>query len=233
MSRYRVGVIGLSWITTDPAHVGSAPVLGLAPPHTHLSALASLPNVTVVAGCDIVPEACARFVETWEGTWPGLKTYADYAEMLEREQLDVVCVATPDQLRGDAVRLACACRCGRDLLREADHHQSRRRRCDDCRDRAARRGGEREQHPPLEPALRGGAGGDPRRCDRRAEPGLDSLRGRAGDALAQPRALPRPRHLPRGGQPELGDGRAGAGTRQNTGPPTGATADARRSWSRG
>jgi predicted dehydrogenase len=105
---YRVGVIGLSWITTDPAHVGSAPVLGLAPPHTHLSAIATLPKATVVAGCDIVPEACARFVETWSGTWPGLKTYTDYAEMLEREQLDVVCVATPDHLHGDVVRAAVA-----------------------------------------------------------------------------------------------------------------------------
>lgn len=106
MSAYRVGIVGLSWITSEPARAGSHPVLGNAAPHSHLSALAAIPSVTVVAGCDIVPEARDRFVENWNSTWPGVKTYADYKEMLAKENLDIVCVATPDHLHGDVVRLA-------------------------------------------------------------------------------------------------------------------------------
>jgi predicted dehydrogenase len=106
MSTYRVGIVGLSWITSEPANPGSHPVLGNAVPHSHLSALAAIPSVAVVAGCDIVPAACERFVENWDSTWPGVKTYTDYAEMLRNETFDVVCVATPDHLHGDVVRIA-------------------------------------------------------------------------------------------------------------------------------
>lgn len=106
MNAYRVGIVGLSWITSEPARAGSHPVLGNAAPHSHLSALAAIPSVTVVAGCDIVPEARDRFVESWSATWPGITTYADYKEMLATEDLDIVCVATPDHLHGDVVRLA-------------------------------------------------------------------------------------------------------------------------------
>jgi predicted dehydrogenase len=106
MSAYRVGIIGLSWITSEPARPGSHPVLGNAVPHSHLSALATIPSVTVVAACDIVPAACDRFIENWGDRWPGVKTYADYAEMLREEDIDIVCVATPDHLHGDVVRTA-------------------------------------------------------------------------------------------------------------------------------
>lgn len=106
MSEYRVGIVGLSWITSEPARPGSHPVLGVAPPHSHLSGLATIPSVIVVSGCDIVPEARERFVENWSPTWPGLTTYADFREMLQTENLDVVCVATPDHLHGDVVRVA-------------------------------------------------------------------------------------------------------------------------------
>ena len=106
MSTYRVGIVGLSWITSQPANPGSSPVLGVAVPQSHLTAMAAIPSVTVVAGCDIDPGACTRFLENWSGTWPGAKTYTDYAEMLRDEDLDVVCVATPDHLHGDIVRAA-------------------------------------------------------------------------------------------------------------------------------
>ena len=108
MNTYRVGIVGLSWITSEPPHPGSHPVLGKAAPHSHLSALAAIPSATVVAGCDIVPAACERFTENWGGTWPGATTYTDYATMLRDEDLDIVCVATPDHLHGDVVRLAAA-----------------------------------------------------------------------------------------------------------------------------
>jgi predicted dehydrogenase len=108
MSSHRVGIVGLSWITSEPANPGSAPVLGPAAPHSHLSALAAIPSATVVAGCDINPEARDLFHQRWEGTWPGLTSYADYNEMIRDEQLDLICVATPDHLHGDIVRVAAA-----------------------------------------------------------------------------------------------------------------------------
>lgn len=63
----------------------------------HLPGYASHPAVRLVAGCDPVPqrrrEATKRFgVE---------RTYADYREMLEAEQLDVVSVATPNRFHAE------------------------------------------------------------------------------------------------------------------------------------
>lgn len=103
---YRVGIVGLSWITSEPARAGTHPVLGAAPPHSHLSALATIPSLQVVAGCDIVREARDRFIENWNATWPGLESYDDFRTMIDEEQLDIVCVATPDHLHGDVVRYA-------------------------------------------------------------------------------------------------------------------------------
>lgn len=106
MSSYRVGIVGLSWITSEPANPGSHPVLGQAAPHSHLSALAAIPAATVVAGCDINPEARDLFHQRWDAVWPGAKSYADFNEMFREEKLDLVCVATPDHLHGDVVRAA-------------------------------------------------------------------------------------------------------------------------------
>lgn len=108
MKTYRVGIVGLSWITSEPANAGSHAVLGPAAPHSHLSALAAIPAATVVAGCDIVPKACERFIANWDATWPGLRSYTDYEAMLRDESFDVVCVATPDHLHGAVVRAAAA-----------------------------------------------------------------------------------------------------------------------------
>ena len=107
MSAHRVGIVGLSWITSEPSKPGTDPVLGSANPHTHLSALAAIPSVEVVAGCDISQAACDLFTERWGSTWPAAKTYTDYREMLKNEPLDLVCVATPDHLHG-AVVIAAA-----------------------------------------------------------------------------------------------------------------------------
>lgn len=108
MNEYRVGIVGLSWITSEPPRPGTAPVLGNATPHSHLSALAAIPGVRVIAGCDIVPAAGERFLETWQETWPGVAVYTDYQEMLREHDFDVVCVATPDHLHGDIVREVAA-----------------------------------------------------------------------------------------------------------------------------
>lgn len=104
--QYRVGIVGLSWITSEPSNPGTHPVLGSAPPHSHLSSLAEIPGIRVVAGCDIYAEPRDRFLETWTPVWPGLNVYVDFREMVDTENLDILCVATPDNLHGDVVRYA-------------------------------------------------------------------------------------------------------------------------------
>ncbi len=101
MANYRTAIIGLSWIATDPPPPASDPVLGSSIPYSHAAALAAIPGIDVVAGCDIVPGLRDQFLERWSGTWPGATTYTDYAEMLTAEKPDLVCIATPDFLHAD------------------------------------------------------------------------------------------------------------------------------------
>jgi predicted dehydrogenase len=95
---YRTALIGLSWIAADPARPASDPVLGTAVPYSHASAMAAIPEIEVIAACDIVSAARDRFVERWAGRWPGLPVFDDYRTMLERERPDLVAVVTPDHL---------------------------------------------------------------------------------------------------------------------------------------
>ncbi|TME24273.1 MAG: hypothetical protein E6I75_28750, partial [Chloroflexi bacterium] len=70
---YRTALIGLSWIAADPAGPAADPVLGTAVPFSHASAMAAIPEIDVVAGCDIVAAARDRFVSQWSGRWQGLR----------------------------------------------------------------------------------------------------------------------------------------------------------------
>lgn len=106
MTSYRVGIVGLSWITNDPAGPGTHPVLGNAQPGTHLSGMARIPGLQVVAGCDISQPARDRFLERWSGTWPDLLVFDDYRAMLEDVPLDLVAIATPDNLHGPVLKAA-------------------------------------------------------------------------------------------------------------------------------
>jgi len=103
MGSYRAAIVGLSWIAADPAGPASHPVLGTATPYSHASAYAATPGVEVVAGCDIKPEVRQAFERQWGDQWPGVRTYADYREMLAREQVEILSVVTPDHLHADAV----------------------------------------------------------------------------------------------------------------------------------
>src|SRR5919205_1394215 len=95
---YRTALIGLSWIAADPAGPASDPVLGTAVPFSHASAMAAIPEIKVIAGCDIVSDARDRFVEQWSGRCQGLRVYDDYRTLLEQERPDLVAVVTPDHL---------------------------------------------------------------------------------------------------------------------------------------
>ncbi len=67
LTTFRVGLIGLSWITSDPIKPSLAG--GRNPqPGTHAAALARIPGAEVVAICDLLPEATAKFVERWGDT---------------------------------------------------------------------------------------------------------------------------------------------------------------------
>ena len=47
-----------------------------------------LSGVEVVAICDLLPEARAKFVERWGATWPGMTVYDDAAALIAQESLD-------------------------------------------------------------------------------------------------------------------------------------------------
>src|SRR4029077_8906795 len=85
--RVRAALIGLSWIAADWAQAASDPLLGTATPGTHASAMATIPEVEVVAGCDIAAEARDRFTERWSPVWPGVRVYDDYHELFAKEQV--------------------------------------------------------------------------------------------------------------------------------------------------
>ena len=60
----------------------------------HLPALAGIEEVGVVALCDIIEERAILSKNTY-GTSDG-RVYSDYKEMLEKEDLDIVHVCTPN-----------------------------------------------------------------------------------------------------------------------------------------
>ena len=104
--RVRAAIIGLSWIGADPAQPASDPVLGTAAPGTHASAMATIPEIEVVAGCDIFPAARAQFVERWGSVWPGVRVYEDFRELFAKEQVDLVSIVTPDNLHAPVLYAA-------------------------------------------------------------------------------------------------------------------------------
>jgi scyllo-inositol 2-dehydrogenase (NAD+) len=101
LANYRTAIIGLSWIATDPPGPASDPVLGTSVPYSHAAALAAIPNVDVVAGCDIVPGLRDQFLERWRHRWPDARVYESYAELYEKERPELVTIATPDFLHAD------------------------------------------------------------------------------------------------------------------------------------
>jgi predicted dehydrogenase len=101
---YRTAIVGLTGISTGkPAATQRYPMLGTEWPHAHAAAYAAYPHTTVVAGCDLQPELLDQFQATFRPTWPELRLYRDYREMLEREQIDVLSVVTSDHLHAQIV----------------------------------------------------------------------------------------------------------------------------------
>lgn len=73
MDRLRVGLVGLGGVA-----------------EAHLEGYRQVESIEVVAGSDILPERLEKIAQKWR-----LRGYADYHEMLARENLDIACVLTP------------------------------------------------------------------------------------------------------------------------------------------
>ena len=65
----------------------------------HMPSLSKLPNVRMVAFCDIIPERAEKAKEKY-GT-PDSKVYTDYKELLEDKAIEVVHVLTPNREHAD------------------------------------------------------------------------------------------------------------------------------------
>jgi predicted dehydrogenase len=65
----------------------------------HMPSLAKVPNVRMVAFCDIIPERAEKAKEKY-GT-PDSKVYTDYKELLEDKDIEVVHVLTPNREHAD------------------------------------------------------------------------------------------------------------------------------------
>ena len=62
----------------------------------HAESIVALPEAELVAVCDIVPELAEAFANKY-----GAEPYTDYLEMLQRDDIDVVTIATPSGLHAD------------------------------------------------------------------------------------------------------------------------------------
>ena len=97
MTTYRAGLVGCGrigtlWETDPPT------------PVTHAGALAVHPQIQLVTGASRGREHLDRFGKQW-----GIDAlYLDYREMLEKEQLDIVCIATHPGLHRPIVEAAVA-----------------------------------------------------------------------------------------------------------------------------
>ena len=99
MTTYRAGLVGCGrigtlWETDPPT------------PVTHAGALAVLPQTELVAGASRGRQHLEHFGKQWKIDPASL--YLDYQEMLAREQLDIVCIATHPGLHRPIVEAAVA-----------------------------------------------------------------------------------------------------------------------------
>ena len=84
---------------------------------SHMQAFTSLPNVDLVALCDIddsVLATATKFVTEKRGTAPA--TYTDLRKMLEDKSIDAISIATPNHLH--TLQTVWACEAGKDVYVE-------------------------------------------------------------------------------------------------------------------
>ena len=100
---YRAGVVGLTGMGMRLADHDPAAVLNTPMPHSHVGSYAVLPHTEVVAVCDLRSELFDAFREQWGHAFPRARTYTDYREMIDKENLDLLSVTTGDNAHTDIV----------------------------------------------------------------------------------------------------------------------------------
>jgi predicted dehydrogenase len=85
MKKFKTGIVGCGRIGSI---LEEDPLRGK--PCTHAGGFSALPAIRLSAGCDINPERLHNFGKRWNVT--GL--YSDFKKMLDKENLDILCIAT-------------------------------------------------------------------------------------------------------------------------------------------
>ncbi|MBT6154531.1 MAG: Gfo/Idh/MocA family oxidoreductase [Planctomycetaceae bacterium] len=102
-SEYRAAIIGLGFIGGGDQVAGDR--IGQNVQNldgTHLGTLTKSPRIRLVAGCDLDPGCRERF-----GQRTSARNYSDWEKMLDKEQLDIVSIATPATTHAE-LTIACA-----------------------------------------------------------------------------------------------------------------------------
>ena len=101
---YRAAVIGCGSVGShiEDSLLKTSIRMGL--PYGHAAALRAVPRVALTAGADSDAERRRAFAERWHLS-PG-QVYADYREMLAREQIEVVSIATPTPSHAEVALVA-------------------------------------------------------------------------------------------------------------------------------
>ena len=100
---YRAALVGLSGIGMRRTAVDPGAVLDTPMPVSHVGAYSALPQTELVAVCDIKTELLDQFKENWGDVFPNTHIYTDYREMIDKENLDIINVATPDDRHKEIV----------------------------------------------------------------------------------------------------------------------------------
>ena len=120
--KYRLGIIGLGPVAIRklpsedlPAVIQAAMQASEKPEFvpfgdrvmvSHTWAIGHVPEIEIVAACDLEPARVERFRENWGDRWPNARMYSDYREMLRSEELDIVTVTTPEHLHAEPTEAA-------------------------------------------------------------------------------------------------------------------------------
>lgn len=88
MKKLRLGIIGLGSVS-----------------ELHVKAYKTVDEIELVCGADINEKRLEFFAENYQ-----LKTYTDYMEMLDKENLDIVCILVPAKLHMKIVRDIAKCK---------------------------------------------------------------------------------------------------------------------------
>lgn len=101
--KYRVGVVGLTGIAANRPSADLQAVLNIPMPSSHISSYAVLPQTHLVAVCELRTELFEQFKERWGDVFPETRTYTDYRQMIEKENMDILSVVTSDNRHADIV----------------------------------------------------------------------------------------------------------------------------------